>query len=208
MTFFIDGPTGQLEAIEHKPTTPSHPITAIICHPHPLYQGTMHNKVITTLARVCDMLNIHNIRFNYRGVGDSAGEYGEIEGEVDDCAAVVDWVKQHYPDHALWLMGFSFGSYIAARTAIAHDAKQLVCVAPAVEHAHFMSLPDVPCPWLVVQGDADEVVPPKMVYDYVDSRPEDITLIKMPETSHFFHRKLIDLRDHLLTYLNATQLDK
>jgi len=208
MTFFINGPTGQLEAIEHKPDSTEHPITAIICHPHPLFEGTMHNKVVTTLARTCDALKIHSIRFNYRGVGESAGEYGEIEGEVDDCMAVIDWVTQHQPHNQLWLMGFSFGAYIAARAAIAAKSKQLVCIAPAVEHAHFMDLPEVHCPWLVVQGDKDEVVPPQMVYDFVEKRPENITLYKLSDTGHFFHGKLVDLKCKLVQYLQTSQLDK
>lgn len=200
--FHIPGPMGALEAI-YTPAAEGKPILAIICHPHPLHGGTMHNKVITTLAKVCELLNIASLRFNYRGVQGSAGTYGEIEGEVEDLDAVVAWAKAQHPDHTLWLMGFSFGSYIASRGAITHQAQCLVCVAPAVQHAHFDTLPPIPCPWFIVQGDQDEVVPAALVYAFADSRAEHPTVLRFPEAGHFFHRLLIPLREQLLTELET-----
>jgi alpha/beta superfamily hydrolase len=163
----------------------------------------MDNKVISTLARACDALGVANVRFNYRGVGQSTGVYGEMEGEVADCRAVIDWVRTRRPDDQLWLMGFSFGSYIAIRNVEASPkVTQLVTVAPSVEHADFDILPPVPCPWLIIQGDEDEVVPPQSVFDFADRRSDHPTLIKMEGTSHFFHRKLVDLKNHLIDYFH------
>lgn len=191
---------GPLEAL-YVPASGTHPILAIICHPHPLHGGTMHNKVITTLAKVCELLDISSLRFNYRGVQGSAGTYGDIEGEVEDLDAVVKWAEQHYPHHALWFMGFSFGAYIASRGAITHPAQCLVCVAPAVQHAHFDTLPGIACPWFIVQGDEDEVVPADLVYAFAKSRAEAPTVISFPEAGHFFHRLLIPLRERLFAAL-------
>lgn len=206
---FIQGPCGPLQTVEHFPVHREHPITAILCHPHPLFGGTMENKVVSALTRACDALGVAYVKFNYRGVGESAGVYGEMEGEVQDCRAIIDWVLTRRPHDKLWLMGFSFGSYIAARNVGGlPQVTQLVTVAPSVEHADFDALPQIPCPWLIIQGDQDEIVPPQAVFDYAARRPEHPTLIKMTETSHFFHRKLVDLKMNLIHYLQATQLDK
>lgn len=207
MTYdYISGPQGPLQTLEQLPEDRQHPITAILCHPHPLHGGTMDNKVISALGRTCDALGVASVRFNYRGVGESAGAYGEIEGEVEDCRAIIDWVRARRPHDTLWLMGFSFGSYIAARNVAASEqVTQLVTVAPSVEHADFAALPTIDCPWLIIQGDADEIVPPASVYQYAETRAEHPTLIKMDETTHFFHRKLVDLKNILIEYLQKTQ---
>lgn len=199
---FVEGPIGPLQVSEKLSELP---ITAIICHPHPLFGGTMENKVVSALGRACDALNVTSVRFNYRGVGESAGVYGEMEGEVEDCRAIIEWVTERRPEDKLWLMGFSFGAYIAARNVgVSQKVTQLVTVAPSVEHADFNALPPIPCPWLIIQGDQDEIVPPDSVYTFAQTRSEHPTLIKMPDTSHFFHRKLIDLKTILIDYLQRT----
>src|SRR5438552_2840214 len=91
--FFIPGPSGSLQTLEQLPENRQHAITAILCHPHPLFGGTMDNKVISALVRTCEALGVASVKFNYRGVGESAGAYGEMEGEVEDCRAVIDWVS-------------------------------------------------------------------------------------------------------------------
>jgi alpha/beta superfamily hydrolase len=202
MTLFIPGPAGQLQTIEHIPENRQHLITAILCHPHPLFGGTMENKVISALTRACDVLGVAYVKFNYRGVGESEGVYGEMEGEVQDCRAIIDWVHSRRPEDKLWLMGFSFGSYIAARNVSASpQITQLVTIAPSVEHANFEALPPMPCPWLIIQGEEDEVVPPAAVFAYAEHRAEHPTLVKMPGTSHFFHRKLVELKIILVAHL-------
>lgn len=200
-TLSIPGPVGPLEALYTPAPQGGHPIICVICHPHPLHGGTMHNKVITTLAKVCEQLDVTSLRFNYRGVEGSGGSYGDIEGEVEDVNAVIAWAKAKHPHHALWLMGFSFGAYIAARGTLLHTAQCLVCVAPAVQHAQFAILPPITCPWFIVQGDQDEVVPAQLVYAFAQARLEHPTVLTFPEAGHFFHRMLIPLRETLVEHL-------
>jgi alpha/beta superfamily hydrolase len=198
--FFIPGPLGVLEAIatvgDEKNNT-----TAIICHPHPLQSGTMHNKVVTTLMRTFRELGCHTIRFNYRGVGQSAGSYGEGIGETDDLFAVMDWVKQTTPQHDVILAGFSFGGCVAMRAAALRSVKKLITIAPPVMRCQLSGLPAITCPWIMVQGELDDVVPPQEVYQWletVDPKPE---LIRFPTAGHFFHGQLIELREGLIKVL-------
>lgn len=193
---FINGPVGRLEVLFTEGITPRQPITAVLCHPHPLFSGTMHNKVVTTLMQTCRDLGIDSVRFNFRGVGESAGEYGEAEGELQDCLAVIDWVKQQQPEHAILLAGFSFGGCIAMRAAEISNPIALITVAPAVERIHCHVGP-IHCPWIMLQGEKDEVVDPKAVYQFVKERSEAITLLKLPLAEHFFHGQLTPLKQQL-----------
>jgi len=131
-SFMLPGPAGQLEALVSTPQQNARETVAIICHPNPLFEGTMHNKVVTTIAKAFDLLGLTTVRFNYRGVGKSEGEYGETIGETEDCLAIVDWVQKTYPNYSLWLSGFSFGAYISASVANQMAVAQLVSIAPAV----------------------------------------------------------------------------
>ena len=144
-TIFIDGLVGQLEAITSD-LSPNSERIVIICHPHPLFQGTMHNKVITTIAKAFQLKNYASVRFNYRGVGKSAGNYGDIAGEVDDCLSVYNWVLQKVPHAKISLAGFSFGAFISASVANQKKCEQLISVAPAVNNADFLSLKNISCP--------------------------------------------------------------
>jgi len=167
---------------------------AIVCHPHPLHGGTMHNKVVTIAERALRELGLDTVRFNFRGIGQSQGTFDEGEGESDDLARVVDWVRRVRPDDALWLAGFSFGSYVALRNAAVLDADALITIAPPVGRWDFESITLPECPWLVVQGEDDEIVDPQAVFAWIESLAEPPHLVRMPETSHFFHRRLMDLR--------------
>jgi alpha/beta superfamily hydrolase len=194
--FLIDGPQGDLECLSLSAKGPSKGL-AVVCHPHPLYQGTMHNKVVHTLAKAFHQQHLHVIRFNYRGVGRSEGEFGDSIGEVADLMAVLSWAKQVLGETPLWLAGFSFGCYIAAMGATQRKCQQLISVAPAVNHQPYSELKDPQCPWLVIQGEEDEVVPPQEVYTWYEqakTQYQDIKLIKVPQGSHFFHGGLITLR--------------
>lgn len=190
----LPGPAGPLETLVELPEQDARRGTAVICHPHPLHGGTMHNKVVTMLSRSLVELGLATVRFNFRGVGASAGSYDDGNGETDDLRAVVDWVRRERPDDALWLAGFSFGSYVALRAAAALAPQQLIQIAPPVGRWAFetITLPD--CPWLIVQGEADEVVDPAAVFAWAANLPKNAQLVRMAETSHFFHRRLMDLR--------------
>lgn len=196
-SFFIDGPAGVLELasdLHESGASGARNGIAVICHPHPLHGGSMHNKVVTIVERALRELGIDTVRFNFRGVGKSAGEFDDGNGESEDLAAVVAWARDQRPGAALWLGGFSFGSYVALRNARRLDAEALITVAPPVGRWAFESIDLPDCPWLVVQGEADEVVDPDSVFAWVASLPLQPQLVRMPETSHFFHRRLMDLR--------------
>ncbi len=195
-TFLLPGPAGDLEILTAPPAKDAQKqkAIAIICHPHPLYSGTMNNKVVTTLSRVFTDLGLSTVRFNFRGVGKSAGTYGNAQGEIEDLFAVIQWVQAVCPDYELWLAGFSFGSYISAYAASQIPVAKLVSVAPPVTHFGFPNLPAISCPWIVVQGDLDDVVNPADVYEWMKTVKPAPALIRMSDAGHFFHGKLLELR--------------
>jgi alpha/beta superfamily hydrolase len=194
--FALAGPAGALEVSTDIPGTGhARQGTAVICHPHPLEGGTMHNKVVTMLERALRESGLATVRFNFRGVGASEGEFDEGRGEGEDLAAVSQWVRRVHPDDALWLAGFSFGSYVALASAARLDAAALITVAPPVGRSYSFDNIELPkCPWLLIQGEADEIVDAQAVFDWVDTLERPPSVVRMPETSHFFHRRLLDLR--------------
>lgn len=200
-TFQLPGPAGELEVMSEIPDVPVRDLVMLICHPHPLFGGTMHNKVVTTLAKVASELSIPSVRFNFRGVGKSTGQYDDGVGEIDDLQAIIHWVNQQYPNSRLWLSGFSFGSYISAEVATTGIAERLISIAPPATRWHFKEITSMPCPWLVVQGDADEVVEPEAVFAWFAQNHPQAEMICMPQASHFFHGRLIELRELLINKL-------
>jgi len=192
----IAGPAGSLEALLEVPRGELRDYAAVICHPHPRFQGTMLNKVVHTLSRSMNALGVPVVRFNFRGVGASAGEYGEGIGETEDALAAADWVRERYLGSELCLLGFSFGAMVACRAALNTDTAYLVTVAPAVSRLAGILEGDQPqCPWLVVQGDADEVVACDEVVDWFNSLQPGPALSVLPDVSHFFHGRLTLLRE-------------
>jgi len=193
--FLLRGPAGVLECAVDVPEAGEElPATIIICHPHPEHNGTMHNKVVTILDRSMRELGLRTVRFNFRGVGQSEGSFDDGYGETDDLFAVTEWVRRTRPDDSLWLGGFSFGSYIATRAALNLDVGQLISIAPPVDRYAFDSLHHPECPWLVVQGDEDEIVRIEAVMTWAHSLKPPPDLVVMKEADHFFHRRIMDLR--------------
>ncbi len=195
-TLQLDGPAGVLElAVDLSECEPPLPVVAIVCHPLPTEGGTMHNKVVTMAARALRELGIDCVRFNFRGVGASAGNFDNGDGEADDLRTVARWVRSERPESALWLAGFSFGAYVALRAAESLHPALMLSIAPPVRRSWDFSVITLPtCPWLVIQGEADEVVDPATVFAWIESMSQPPQLVRMPDTSHFFHRKLLDLR--------------
>ncbi len=195
-TLQLEGPAGALElAVDPSECEPRLPVVAIVCHPLPTEGGTMHNKVVTMAARAFRELGIDTVRFNFRAVGGSAGSFDEGDGEADDLRTVARWVRGERPGSALWLAGFSFGAYVALRAADSLQPALMLSIAPPVGRSWEFSTITLPtCPWLVIQGEADEVVDPATVFAWIESLPQPPQLVRMPDTSHFFHRKLLDLR--------------
>lgn len=192
----LPGPVGPLEVAVEWPDddVTALPLTAIVCHPLPTEGGTMHNKVVVMTARSLRELGAVTVRFNFRGTGGSAGNFDHGDGESEDLQAVVEWVRAHRPGTRLWLAGFSFGAYVSLRSAEALKADALISIAPPAGRWDFAAIEPPSCPWLVIQGEQDEIVEPQAVYDWIDKLRNPPELIRMPETSHFFHRKLMDLR--------------
>jgi uncharacterized protein len=193
-SFALRGPAGRLEVSVDLPEDEPRSGVAIVCHPHPQHGGTMHNKVVTMLERSLRESGLATLRFNFRGVGASEGEYAEGIGESEDLAAVVDWVRSRRGGDAIWLAGFSFGSYVALRSAARLGADALITVAPPVGRWDFEGFDMPACPWLLIQGEEDEVVDPEAVFDWAGRLKPAPHVVRMPETSHFFHRRLMDLR--------------
>ena len=194
-TLLLDGPAGALEVAVDRSDCPPRPATAIVCHPLPTEGGTMHNKVVTMAARALREVGLDTVRFNFRGTGASAGSFDDGVGETGDLLTVAAWVRAQRPDHALWLAGFSFGAYVALRAAAELQPAFMLSIAPPVGRSwDFDTLVLPTCPWLVIQGDADEIVDPQAVRSWVEAMTAPPQLVRMPDTSHFFHRKLLDLR--------------
>ena len=201
LRFALAGPAGRIEAAAAPPLADECAAIGVVCQPHPLHGGTMDNKVVTTVERALRELGLPTVRFNFRGAGASEGAHDHGVGEQDDLAAVVDWARRVKPGAALWLAGFSFGSYVSASAARRLLAAQLISIAPPVGRWDFAKLTLPYCPWLVVMGDADEVVDPAGVYAYLGALAEPPRLIRLPDTGHFFHGKLTELRTLLIDAL-------
>jgi len=187
--------TGKLEGILHFPDVTPRGI-AVVAHPLPTMGGTMDNKVVTTLAKALIELGYATVRFNFRGVGESEGSYDEGNGETSDAMAVVDFMREEYPDLPLLLAGFSFGAYVQARVAEQVHPQQLVLIAPAVSR---FAMPEVPADTLVVHGDMDEVVDLQALLQW--ARPQQLPVTVLTGAEHFFHGRLIQLKKIVMRHL-------
>lgn len=188
----IEGPAGSLEMLVTRVENPI--AVTVICHPNPVQGGTMTNKVVHTLMRAARDQHFCVVRFNFRGVGKSAGEHANGEGEVDDCLAVIDWALKEF-ELPLWVMGFSFGGYVAAAAAARMDPAptRLLLVAPSVERLPFADLIPLACPAVVMMGEDDDVVAPSAVFELLDGQP-GVEVRRFAETGHFFHGRLVELK--------------
>ncbi|MBI5255548.1 MAG: alpha/beta fold hydrolase [Burkholderiales bacterium] len=190
----VAGPCGAIECAIDEPAAAPRGV-AVLCHPHPQHGGTMDNKVVQTLARAFLHLGYRAVRFNFRGVGSSAGHWDEGRGEVDDALAVVAALRE--PALPLALGGFSFGGYVAAAAAAALAAsdpiERLVLVGPATSR---FVLPPVAADTVVVHGEADDVVPLSATLDW--ARPQSLPVIVLPGVGHFFHGQLTLLKNQVV----------
>ena len=195
----IPAPAGSLQV---RPIWQDSDTLVLICHPHPLFGGTMDNKVVTTLARFWRRQGHSVVMFNFRGVGNSTGRHDDGRGEIDDVHTVLDWVQSQCAATQLILAGFSFGAYIAAASAdrlqgwrLARlQLQQLILVAPAVENYPMQDL-QLPKQTRVIIGDQDEVVSPAAMKAWAQTYLLD--LVVLPDASHFFHGRLNDLSAQL-----------
>lgn len=191
---FIEGPAGRIE-ISVTEAIGERRGVGLLAHPHPLYGGTLDNKVVQTLAKALSRSGYSVLRLNFRGVGLSEGAYDEGRGEVEDFLALADYARTTYGEHELVLGGFSFGAYIAAATTPKLVPKQLVLAGPAVNH---FPVGVVPAQTLVIQGEEDDVVPLKDVLDW--ARPQQLPVVVLPGAGHFFHGNLVRLQSLVEQY--------
>ena len=197
----LSGPAGDIEARIETPHGVEAPAAfGVICHPHPLFGGTLDNKVVYSLARAFHDLGLPTIRFNFRGVGKSAGSFADGLGESDDALAVVAAGREKWPGAALWLAGFSFGGAVAVRASAQANPERLVTVAPAIRRVPLEGVTMPVCPWLIVQGDNDDLVNHTEVIEWASklAHPPEVALL--PGVEHFFHGKLNELRDAVTAF--------
>ncbi len=200
---FIEGPVGRLEAILERPGEGALEGCAVICHPHPQHGGTMHNKVVHTLTRAFVRSGYETLRFNFRGTERSEGEYDAGVGELDDALAAIDFMRARHGSYPLWLAGFSFGAAIAVKAAVATHVDGLVSVAPAISRFANGLESQPECPWLIVQGDEDELVDIEETIDWFNSLAPGPELLIIPQGEHFFHGRLAELRNAVIEFVTA-----
>jgi uncharacterized protein len=191
----VAGPAGDLVCAIDEPDGAPRGL-AVICHPHPQHGGTMDNKVVVTLARAFVQSGWRAVRFNFRGIGGSAGAWDEGRGEIDDALAVASALRQG--SEPLALAGFSFGAYVASHAAAALQAGPLVLIGPATQN---FTVAAVPQGTLVVHGEADEVVPLAATLDW--ARPQSQPVVVVPGGGHFFHGQLPLLKNLVVRHLQA-----
>ncbi|MFO8024347.1 alpha/beta hydrolase [Thiohalophilus sp.] len=196
----IEGPVGKLEVKVEEPDNPAPGgAVAVLCHPHPLHGGTLTNKVVHILAATMNRLGATTVRFNFRGVGRSQGEFDNMIGELDDLRAVVEWVREQYPGAPLWLGGFSFGAQVALKMHAQVGAERLLVAAPPLSLYGTDDLPGIAIPWLVIQGSEDEVIDAARVRDWVARQTDNPPrLIWLDGASHFFHGRLNEVREAVI----------
>ena len=191
----VAGPAGELQCVIDSPDAPPRGL-AVVCHPHPQHGGTLDNKVVVTLVRAFVQCGWRAVRFNFRGVGGSAGTWDDGRGEIDDALAVVAALRT--PGQALALAGFSFGGYVASHVATALHPERLVLVGPAT--ATF-TVASAPADTLVIHGQADDVVPLAATLDW--ARPQALPVVVVPGGGHFFHGQLALLKSPVVRHLSA-----
>jgi alpha/beta superfamily hydrolase len=200
---FLEGPAGRLESILWKPTSDTlPPLAALVCHPHPLFGGTMHNKVVYQAAKSLDALGIPVLRFNFRGTGLSQGAHDHGRGEQDDVRAALDCLAAEFPRTPQLLAGFSFGSAVGMRVGCADSrVVELIGLGVPVNKADVSFLETCKKPKLFVHGENDEHGSVEKLESLVQSLPGENRLVVVPGADHFFAGKLDQLDRAITTWL-------
>ncbi len=192
----VPTPQGHLEGIlkpEKEGTQPE--FVGIVCHPHPLYGGTMHNKVVFKVAQALQSLNIPALRFNFRGIGRSTGTYDEGRGEMDDVRYALEFLSRRYPGTPSILAGFSFGSYVGMRVAAVDDRVQaMIGLGVPARWFDGNTLQGCHKPKLIIQGTNDEVAPYDLAVKWFEQVPAPKSLITVEGADHFFQDRLDEVQ--------------
>lgn len=207
----IPAPEGVLEVDalwqNDNPNDPATDTVALLCHPNPLFAGTMNNKVVTTMYRFARDSGMHVVRFNFRGVGQSTGEHDYANGEIIDAMTVLQWIAGQTNARKLWLGGFSFGGYVTARVAeqmitVPHiwglddfELQRVALIAPSIEKNSTDDLTLPTADTFQIYGDADEIIEPDNMRDFAERMGIDTTVIE--GAGHFFHGRLPELKQLL-----------
>ena len=188
----IDGPSGKIETVIDDPGAERKGL-ALIAHPHPLHGGSLDNKVVKTIADTLYDLGYVAVRPNFRGVGQSEGEYDQGRGEARDLLAVHEFVSARYPGLPLVLAGFSFGAYVQSVVSQALQPRHLLLVGPAVT---MFEMGEAPPHTIVIHGENDEVAPTAAAREWAERHGFTFALVR--DADHFFHKKLSELKEHIL----------
>ncbi len=202
-SFFLHGPAGRLEAILWTPTRPATPLlAALVCHPHPLFGGTMHNKVVYNAAKTMDALGLSVLRFNFRGTGLSGGEHDKGLGEQDDAQVAMNFLSTQFPGIPLLVAGFSFGSFVGLRVGC-RDARvaELIGLGIPVNSTDFSFLQECPKPKLFVHGAEDQFGAREKVVEAVAALPGENRLVIVEHADHFFAGHLDEFNAAISTWL-------
>jgi hypothetical protein len=207
-SLFLAGPAGRLEASLWTSPQPDPPIAAVVCHPHPLFGGTMHNKVVFQAARALHSLGLPVLRFNFRGAGLSEGTHKKGIGEQDDVRAALDYLAEHFPSRPLLVAGFSFGAWVGLQAGC-EDSRvvELIGLGLPVNDSAFQYLEGCQKPKLFVQGERDEFGDPARLVAFAMGLPEEArvrtTIIIIPGVDHFFSGKLEEAGKAVSNWMRA-----
>jgi uncharacterized protein len=199
---FVAGAAGKIEVAAHINPAITPRAVAIVSHPHPLFGGTMDNKVITTIARALFDAGAATYRYNFRGIGQSDGAHDEGRGETEDLLTLIAWARQRHPGLPLWLAGFSFGGAVTLAASEHAVVDEMVLVAPAFARmSHWQNVAEggkPPTSTLLIHGERDETVP--LEDSFAWARPREITVAVVPNADHFFHLRLLSIKRLVLRH--------
>lgn len=193
----IDGPSGPLEILIEKPA--GEPRAAVVfAHPHPTQGGTMHTKVVFQATKALARIGCVVLRFNFRGVGRSAGQWDEGRGELDDYRTAVDFMAAQYPAAELWAAGFSFGAYVALTVGAEDDRIcALIGIAPPVDRYDFEAVKTSPKPKFIIHGEADELISLKQTREFYARLADPKELVEIDRANHLFEGQVSEVGDAL-----------
>jgi len=205
-TFFLNGPAGRLEAMLWTVSTPEPPRVAVVCHPHPLFGGTMHNKVVFQVAKILHQLEIPVLRFNFRGAGLSEGQHDGGRDEAGDVRAALDYLAKEFAAQPILLAGFSFGSYVGLRVGCEDSrVKELVGLGIPVDNSDLTFLTECAKPKLILQSAHDQFGSRERVEALFQQLPEPKNLVFIDAPDHFFAGKLAEM-GHALEQWTSKQM--